>query len=72
MKDLIDEADALPAEERAIVVDSLFRSLNPPEFRIYEKWAAVAQGRLKEIQSGAVETVPGEDLFAKLWDDRAQ
>ena len=39
---------------------------------IDEKWAAVAQQRLREVRSGAVETVPGEDVFAKIWNDRAQ
>ena len=39
--------------------------------RIYEL-LSVAQRRLKEIRSGAVETVPGEDVFAKIWNDRAQ
>lgn len=72
IKDLIDEAEALPVEERALVVDSLLRSLNPPESKIDEKWAAVAQQRLKEVRSGAVETVSGEDVFAKIWNDRAQ
>ncbi|WP_372613618.1 addiction module protein [Halomonas sp.] len=72
IKDLIDEAEALPVEERALVVDSLLRSLNPPESRIDEKWASVARKRLKEIRSGAVEAVPGEDVFAKIWSDRSQ
>lgn len=72
IKDLIDEAEALPVEERALVVDSLLRSLNPPESRIDEKWASVAQKRLKEIRSGAVEAVPGEDVFAKIWSNRSQ
>ena len=70
IKDLIDEAEALPVKERALVVDSLLRSLNPPESRIDEKWASVARERLKEIRSGAVEAVPGEALFARLWNDR--
>jgi len=61
IKDLIAEAEALPVEERALVVDSLLRSLNLPESRIDEKWASVAQERLKEFRSGDVETVPGQN-----------
>ena len=72
IKELIDEAEALPVEERALVVDSLLRSLNPPESGIDQKWATVAQKRLKEVRSGAVETVPGEDVFARIWNDPAQ
>ena len=72
IKDLIDEAEALPVEERALVVDSLLRSLNPPESNIDEKWAAVARKRLEDVRSGAVETIPGEEVFAKIWNDRAQ
>ena len=72
IKDLIDEAEALPVEERALVVDSLLRSLNPPESRVDEQWAAVARKRLEDVRSGAVETIPGEEVFAKIWNDRAQ
>ncbi|MDZ7801861.1 MAG: addiction module protein [Trueperaceae bacterium] len=72
IKDLIDEAGALPVEERALIVDSLLRSLNPPESRIDEKWALVAQKRLNEVRSGTVETVPGESVFARIWNDRTQ
>lgn len=70
IKDLIDEAEALPVEERALVVDLLLRSLNPPESQIDEMWVTVAERRLKEIQAGKVETVPGEDVFARIWKDR--
>jgi len=67
IKDLIDEAESLPVEERAMVVDSLLRSLNPPESEIDKKWAAVARRRLEEIRSGSVETIPGEQVFGKIW-----
>ena len=54
IKDLIEEAEALPVEERALVVDSLLRSLNPPESRIDEKWVSVAQERLKEFRYSCI------------------
>jgi putative addiction module component (TIGR02574 family) len=72
IKELIDQAEALPVEERALVVDSLLRSLNPPESRIDEKWALVARKRLEDIRSGAVKAIPGEDVFAKIWSGRTQ
>ena len=66
-KKLIDEAVALPVEERALVVDSLLRSLNQPESEIDEKWIVVARKRLAEMRSGSVEVVPGEKVFDKIW-----
>ena len=66
-KQLIDEAISLPVEERALVVDSLLRSLNPPESEIDKKWADEAKRRLAELRSGTVEAIPGEDVFEKVW-----
>ena len=65
-KDLIAEVISLPVEERAIVVDSLLKSLNPPESDIDQKWVAVAQRRLKELKSGEVAAIPGDDVFKKI------
>ena len=67
-KELINEAVSLPVEERVLVVDSLLRSLNQPESEIDRKWAAVAKRRLAELRSGAVQAVPGEEVFGKIWD----
>jgi putative addiction module component (TIGR02574 family) len=64
---LIEEAESLPVEERARMVDSLLRTLNPPESDIDEQWAAVAKKRLADVRSGAVTTVPGDQVFAKIW-----
>lgn len=70
VKQLISEAEALPIEDRALVVDSLLRSLNTPEPAIDTKWLAIAQKRLQEIRSGSAEKRAGDDVFAKLWQSQ--
>jgi putative addiction module component (TIGR02574 family) len=64
--EIIREAEALPVEERTLVVESLLRSLNPPDPEIDKKWAAVAKRRLQELRSGRVKPVPGEEVFARI------
>lgn len=66
-KKLIDEAVALPVEERALVIDSLLRSLNQPESGVDEKWILVARKRVAEMRSGLVEVVPGDEVFERIW-----
>jgi putative addiction module component (TIGR02574 family) len=65
-KDIIQEAAALPVEERIIVVDSLLRTLNIPDPDIDTEWAAVAKRRLAELRSGSVNPVPGDKVFARI------
>jgi putative addiction module component (TIGR02574 family) len=64
--EIIREAESLPVEERTVIVDSLLRSLNPPDPEIDRKWAAVAKRRLEELRSGRVKPIPGEEVFAKI------
>ena len=71
-KDLIAEAISLPVEERAMVIDSLLRSLNPPETDIDKKWITVAKRRLTELRSGDVKPVPGEEVFKMIWNRFSQ
>ena len=66
-KTLISEAMSLPVEERAMIVDSLLRSLNQPESEIDNKWATVARRRIRELQLGEVKSIPGDEVFAKIW-----
>ena len=64
--EIIHEAEALPVEERTLVVDSLLRSLNPPDPEIDRQWGACAKRRLQELRSGRVKPIPGEEVFAKI------
>ena len=67
-KQLINEAVSLPVEERALVIDSLLRSLNQPKSDIDKIWAKEAKRRLNELRSGRVKAIPGEEVFKKVWD----
>lgn len=62
-KKIIEEALSLPAEERALIADSLLRSLNMPNTAIDAKWTEVAKRRLQELRSGKVKPVPGDVVF---------
>jgi len=65
-KDIIQEATALPVEERIILVDSLPRTLNIPSPDIDTKWVEIAKRRLAELRSGHVNPVPGDQVFARI------
>ena len=63
---LILEAESLPVEERARLIDSLLRTLNPTHAETDRKWIAVAKRRLQELRSGRAKAVPGDKVFAKV------
>jgi putative addiction module component (TIGR02574 family) len=65
-KEIIREAESLPVEERAKLVDSLLRSLNPPDAAVDRKWVAVAKRRLEELRSGKVKAIPADVVFAEV------
>lgn len=64
--EIIHEAESLPVEQRALVVDALLRSLNPPDPENDRKWAEVARRRLEELRAGKVKAIPGEEVFEKI------
>jgi putative addiction module component (TIGR02574 family) len=66
VKDLITEAVSLPVEERAILVESLLRSLNPTDAEIDKAWAAEAERRLAEVRAGTMTTIPADEVFADI------
>lgn len=66
MKQIIEEAESLPVEERAKVIDSLLRTLNPVSADVDVEWIKVAKRRLEEMRSGRVTAIPGDEVFAKI------
>ena len=65
-KELIAEAVSLPVEERALLVDSLLRSLNTPDPAIDKKWMVVAKDRLQQLRTGEVTAEPASVVFKKI------
>lgn len=63
---IIHEAESLPVEERAQVVDSLLRSLNQPNPDMDQLWLSASQRRLDELRSGAIPGVSADAVVARL------
>ncbi len=66
MKEIIEEAECLPVEERLMVIDSLLRTINAPTTEIDCEWVEVAKRRLAELRSGRTKAVPGDEVFAGI------
>ena len=68
LKDVFRAAFELPEDERATLAGLLIESLEPPpDPDVEELWAAEAERRWREIESGAVATTPWEEVRAKLF-----
>jgi hypothetical protein len=64
-KEIVEQAGSLPIEDRLLAVDSLLRTLNPPDPEIDRQWAAVATRRLAELRSGRVTPLAGNEVLAR-------
>ena len=65
-KDIIREAECLPVEERAMVVDCILRTLSPVKSEIEKEWIDTAKRRLSELRSGKVQAISGDEIFDRV------
>ncbi len=73
VEDIADVALELPSEARALLADRLVESLDPAEDGyIHTLWAAEANRRLKDLRSGRVIGIPGEEALTSLRKKYAQ
>ncbi|MFT3746279.1 MAG: addiction module protein [Pyrinomonadaceae bacterium] len=63
---LIEMAEILPIDEKAMLVDRLLDSMYPRQKEIDELWKIEAERRVEEVRSGKVKTIPGEEVFAEI------
>ena len=62
-KELLDRAIRLRPEERLALVEGLIKSLDEPDMKLDEIWAAESEKRLKAYRAGKIKGVPAEELF---------
>ncbi|HEX2090837.1 MAG TPA: addiction module protein [Longimicrobiaceae bacterium] len=65
VQELEAEVLRLPSHERARLAEVLIASLEE-EDEIAQAWADEAERRYEELRSGAVESVPAEEVFANI------
>ena len=66
-ENLVREALLLPSDMRTALVDKLLESLNiPTQKEVDRLWAEEAERRIKEVSSGKVDTVPGDQVFGEI------
>ncbi|HOI92058.1 MAG TPA: addiction module protein [Candidatus Rifleibacterium sp.] len=63
----LEEKISLPCEDRICLVEKLLKSLNSPSREEVDKaWAEESERRIDEIESGKVQTIPGEQVFQEI------
>jgi putative addiction module component (TIGR02574 family) len=68
LKEVFREAFDLNESDRATLAGLLIESLDPPpEPDVEEAWAVEAERRWREIESGVADTIPWEEVRAKLF-----
>ena len=64
---VIDDVLSLPADQRMNLADRILESLNAPVDPEFDAlWAIEAEHRVQEIESGEVDLIPGEAVFAQI------
>jgi putative addiction module component (TIGR02574 family) len=71
VSELLEKALTLSSHERGLLIDRLVESLDdePAEEGVEEAWAEEIKGRVDDIRSGKVKTIPGEQVLRELAEE---
>ncbi len=64
--EIMDLVDSLPIDMRLELIDHLLESITPPKTDVEEAWKDEVERRIDEVESGEVELIPGEEVFARM------
>jgi putative addiction module component (TIGR02574 family) len=65
-KELISMVESLPVDVKTTLVEKILNSLHPSQKEIDALWAKEAERRVKEIKTGKVKTISGENVFKEI------
>ena len=63
---LISTVESLPIDIKTALIEKLLNSLHPSQKEIDKLWAKEAERRLREIKTGKVKTIPGDEVFKEI------
>lgn len=63
---ILEEALALPPDEREALIEALRASLQGPPVPLDPRWRATVNDRLSELVAGRVQAVPAHEVEARL------
>ena len=67
-RELFEEAMSLDPQERAALMRLLIEALDPEtEPGVEDAWRVEIERRMAELDSGSVETIPWEEVRARLY-----
>jgi putative addiction module component (TIGR02574 family) len=64
LKQILEQARALSAEDRAKLAETLLESLHPPIADVEKAWAEEIEQRLAAFDRGEISAYSVEDVFA--------
>ena len=64
--DLISMVESLPVDIKTKLVEKILDSLHPTQKEIDALWAKEAEKRAKELKTGKVKAIPGEEVFREV------
>ena len=65
-RQILKESFALSPLERAAIAEELLSSLDRPDPHVDYLWATEAEARLTAYDTGQMEAIPADEVFAEL------
>ena len=64
--ELVSMVESLPVDVRITLVNRILESLSPSQKEIDELWKTEVESRIQDVEDGKVQTIPGDEVFAKV------